>query len=408
MADDGREEQSKGCATPASGRGSEGAASGRGRDGHARHDRHGERRLSPAHLHLLSSRAIDRQPDRPHAEGGRGVLDRGDRASVRLLGGHGVAADLAREADDRGQEPRIRDAGARRISRSAWGRRWPSSTRCSTRATPGGAARSCGSTSRRRRCVSRGCSATSCRASPRRSARWRSWRLALRARTHASTTRGCRFCSPRRIARGGIGSSSAKGLMALRRARSLGGRGPYVLQAEIAAAHVMAPKWESTDWATIVAAYDELAEVSPSPVVALNRAVAVSMLAGPSAGLAALAALERPLADYHLFYAARADMLERTGGDPRPDLEKAICARDERGREAPARATARAPLGYVARVKTGVAARAPLRAELRGRPFAGAPSPRARAGGGSPLRSPDRTSARGPARRPGPCPASRA
>jgi len=115
-----------------------------------------------------------------------------------------------------------------------------------------------------------------------------------------------------------------EGLMALRRARSLGGRGPYVLQAEIAAAHVTAPKWESTDWATIVAAYDALAEVSPSPVVALNRAVAVSMLAGPSAGLAALKSLERPLADYHLFYATRADMLERTGGDPRSDLARAI------------------------------------------------------------------------------------
>jgi RNA polymerase sigma-70 factor (ECF subfamily) len=96
------------------------------------------------------------------------------------------------------------------------------------------------------------------------------------------------------------------------------------LQAAIAAAHVTAPKWESTDWATIVAAYDALAEVSPSPVVALNRAVAVSMLAGPSEGLAALKALERPLEDYHLFYATRADMLERTGGDPRPDLETAL------------------------------------------------------------------------------------
>jgi len=113
-------------------------------------------------------------------------------------------------------------------------------------------------------------------------------------------------------------------LMALRRARSLGGRGAYVFQAEIAAVHVTAARWESTDWAAIVAAYDALAEVSPSPVVALNRAVAVSMLAGPSAGLAALTALEGPLADYHLFYAARADMLERTGGDPRPDLERAI------------------------------------------------------------------------------------
>ena len=115
-----------------------------------------------------------------------------------------------------------------------------------------------------------------------------------------------------------------EGLMALRRARSLGGRGPYVLQAEIAAAHVMAPTWESTDWGTIVAAYDDLAEVSPSPIVALNRAVAVSMHAGPSGGLAALAGLERPLADYHLFYAARADMVERAGGDPQPDLERAI------------------------------------------------------------------------------------
>ena len=115
-----------------------------------------------------------------------------------------------------------------------------------------------------------------------------------------------------------------EGLMALRRACSLGGRGPYVLQAEIAAAHVKAPRWESTDWATIVAGYDALVEASPSPVVALNRAVAVSMLAGPSAGLAALKTLEQPLADYHLFYAARADMLERAGGDPLPDLERAI------------------------------------------------------------------------------------
>jgi RNA polymerase sigma factor (sigma-70 family) len=115
-----------------------------------------------------------------------------------------------------------------------------------------------------------------------------------------------------------------EGLMALRRARSLGGRGPYVMQAVIAAAHVTAPTWESTDWGAIVAAYDALAEVAPSPVVALNRAIAVSMLAGPSAGLAALKTLERPLASYHLFYATRADMLDRTGGNPRADLERAV------------------------------------------------------------------------------------
>jgi RNA polymerase sigma factor (sigma-70 family) len=115
-----------------------------------------------------------------------------------------------------------------------------------------------------------------------------------------------------------------EGLMALRRARSLGGRGPYVLQAEIAAVHVTAPTWESTDWTAIAAAYDRLAEVAPSPVVELNRAVALSMLAGPAAGLEILKALEEPLADYHLFYATRADMLERSKGDPRPDLERAI------------------------------------------------------------------------------------
>lgn len=115
-----------------------------------------------------------------------------------------------------------------------------------------------------------------------------------------------------------------EGLMALRRARSLGGRGPYVLQAVIAAAHVTAPTWESTDWGAIVAAYDALLEIGPSPVVGLNRAIAVSMRAGPSAGLAALEELERPLADYHLFYAARADMLDRAGGDPRPDLGRAL------------------------------------------------------------------------------------
>lgn len=115
-----------------------------------------------------------------------------------------------------------------------------------------------------------------------------------------------------------------EGLMALRRARTLGGRGPYVLQAALAAAHVTSPTWASTDWAAIVALYDELAKVAPSPIVALNRAVALSMRDGPAAGLAALRDLERALADYHLFHAARADMLERAGQDPRPELRKAL------------------------------------------------------------------------------------
>jgi len=115
-----------------------------------------------------------------------------------------------------------------------------------------------------------------------------------------------------------------EGLMALARARSLGGRGPCVLQAEIAAQHVTAPTWEATDWASIVALYDALAAGTPSPIVGLNRAIALAMRDGPAAGLAALGELERPLADYHLFYATRADFLERAGRDGRADLRKAL------------------------------------------------------------------------------------
>jgi RNA polymerase sigma-70 factor (ECF subfamily) len=115
-----------------------------------------------------------------------------------------------------------------------------------------------------------------------------------------------------------------EGLMALQRARTLGGRGPYVLEAEIAALHVTASAWERTDWAAIVACYDALAAIAPSPIVGLNRAVALAMRDGPVAGLAALRDLERPLDGYHLFYATRADLLARAGKDPRPDLRKAL------------------------------------------------------------------------------------
>lgn len=115
-----------------------------------------------------------------------------------------------------------------------------------------------------------------------------------------------------------------EGLMALARARSLDGRGPYVLQAEIAAAHVTAPTWGETDWGRIVALYEALGAAAPSPIVALNHAIALSLRDGPAAGLAALAELEKPLADYHLFYAARADFLERAGKSSSRDLRKAL------------------------------------------------------------------------------------
>jgi RNA polymerase sigma-70 factor, ECF subfamily len=119
-----------------------------------------------------------------------------------------------------------------------------------------------------------------------------------------------------------------EGLMALERARRLGGGGSHVLQAEISACHATAPTWERTDWSRILRFYDEqlALDPSPSPVVALNRAVAVCMDAGPAEALAALTELEEPLARYHLFYALRADFRHRLGQDQaaRDDYRRAL------------------------------------------------------------------------------------
>ena len=115
-----------------------------------------------------------------------------------------------------------------------------------------------------------------------------------------------------------------EGLMALARARRLGGRGAYVLQAELAACHAVAGSWDETDWAAILRTYDELYALSGSPVDALNRAVAVAMVLGPQEALAALVPLEEPLARYHLFYATRADFRRRLGEDARMDYERAL------------------------------------------------------------------------------------
>ncbi|MBM7808941.1 RNA polymerase sigma-70 factor (ECF subfamily) [Geodermatophilus bullaregiensis] len=89
----------------------------------------------------------------------------------------------------------------------------------------------------------------------------------------------------------------------------------YALQAAIAAVHAESPRWEDTDWREVVALYDVLVRLWPSPVVALNRAVAVGFASGPAAGLAALDALsaEPQLAGYGYLPAARADLLRRLG-----------------------------------------------------------------------------------------------
>ena len=91
--------------------------------------------------------------------------------------------------------------------------------------------------------------------------------------------------------------------------------GPYTLQAAIAAVHAEAPSAEATDWPQIVALYDELLRLDPSPVVELNRAVAVAMRDGPEAGLALVDGIlgRGDLRDYHLAHAARADLCRRLG-----------------------------------------------------------------------------------------------
>jgi RNA polymerase sigma factor (sigma-70 family) len=108
-----------------------------------------------------------------------------------------------------------------------------------------------------------------------------------------------------------------RGLKALDRAEALsgGGLGPYALQAAIAACHARARVPEATDWERIVALYDGLAALTGSPVVELNRAVAVAMAFGPAAGLELVDALadEQALAGYHLLPSVRADLLERLG-----------------------------------------------------------------------------------------------
>jgi RNA polymerase sigma-70 factor (ECF subfamily) len=89
--------------------------------------------------------------------------------------------------------------------------------------------------------------------------------------------------------------------------------GPYALEAAIAAVHAEAARAEDTDWRQIAALYERLHALHPSPVVALNRAVAVAMADGPAAALPLVDALAEPLGDYHLWHAARADLLRRLG-----------------------------------------------------------------------------------------------
>jgi RNA polymerase sigma-70 factor, ECF subfamily len=119
-----------------------------------------------------------------------------------------------------------------------------------------------------------------------------------------------------------------RGLAALARAEALGGSAnPYVVQAAIAACHARARRAEETDWAGIAALYGELGRVAPSPVIELNRAVAVGMADGPAAGLELVDALTSvpALATYHLLPAVRGDLLSKLGrmDEARQEFERA-------------------------------------------------------------------------------------
>jgi predicted RNA polymerase sigma factor len=122
-----------------------------------------------------------------------------------------------------------------------------------------------------------------------------------------------------------------RGLTALDRADALVERGaamgPYLLQARIAACHARARTPSDTDWTQIAALYAALMEIAPSPIVELNRAVAIGMAFGPAAGLAIVDALagDPTLSDYHLFPSVRADLLAKVGriDEARSELERA-------------------------------------------------------------------------------------
>ena len=107
------------------------------------------------------------------------------------------------------------------------------------------------------------------------------------------------------------GALIAEGQAIVRRCLARNRPGPYQIQAAINAVHSDAPAASATDWQQILRLYDQLLAMTPSPIVALNRAVAVAEISGPAAALAAIDRLDLP--DYHLFHAIRADLLRRAG-----------------------------------------------------------------------------------------------
>jgi RNA polymerase sigma-70 factor (ECF subfamily) len=109
------------------------------------------------------------------------------------------------------------------------------------------------------------------------------------------------------------GAAITEGIALLERAGAMRSTGPYQVQGAIAALHAEASSWVETDWHQIVVLYDTLVRMEDSPVVRLNRAVALSHFAGPEVALGEVNDLAISLEGYHLFHAARADLLDRVG-----------------------------------------------------------------------------------------------
>lgn len=118
----------------------------------------------------------------------------------------------------------------------------------------------------------------------------------------------------------------AEGARLIQQATEIGPAGSYFIQAAIALVHAQSPSFAETNWSEIVALYTVLMRIHPSPIIALNRTVALAQRDGPEAGLTALSELEKDLQDYYLYQAARADLLVKTGNYPaaKQAYEKAI------------------------------------------------------------------------------------
>ena len=139
---------------------------------------------------------------------------------------------------------------------------------------------------------------------------------ASRFRARVDGRRASRSCWATRIAVAGIAAQIARGRAALARADAVGrGRGAYALQAAIAECHSMAPSTDETDWDRIVVLYEVLGRLAPSPIVDLNRAVAVAMATGPATGLRMVdgIAASGALAGSHLLPSVRGELLARLG-----------------------------------------------------------------------------------------------